>query len=170
MYLLKHLHEAGAKITVCDTVESRLEEARSKYGAEVVGLDAIYDVKCDVYSPSAIGQTVNRDTLPRLKCAIIGGAANNQLSDASMYEAITQRGITYCPDFAINAGGIISVSAEYIPGGWTEKWVTEKSTNIYNTIHKILEESEKRKRFTELVALDLAKDRIRQAEEKKLSK
>jgi leucine dehydrogenase len=166
MYLIKMLKDAGCKVTVCDTVESRLQEAKTKHGVEVVSTDAIYDVKADIYAPCAVGQTVNKATLPRLKCDIIAGAANNQLSDSSMYEMITQRNIVYCPDFAINAGGVISVGGEYLDGGWKEAWVANKVRSIYDTIHRVLTESEKRKRFTEVVALELAKERIRDVEEK----
>jgi leucine dehydrogenase len=154
-------------MTVCDTNKSALEQARKEFGVEVVEPNAIYDQQCHIYSPCAIGQTVNTETVERLKCDIIAGAANNQLVDNSMYARVEAKKIIYCPDFAINSGGIICVAGEYNQGGWKESWVTQKVENIYNTIHKILEESEKRKKFPEVVALELAKERISQAGEKR---
>jgi len=167
-YLLKHLHESGCKLTVCDTNAAALERARKDFGATVVDTDAIYDVECDVYSPNAVGQTVNPDTIKRLKCSVIAGGANNQLLDSAMYKEVTDRKMLYCPDFVINAGGIISVGAEYIPGGWNEKWVAERVEKIYHTIHTVLDESERRNKFPEVVAVELAKERIKATEEKRM--
>lgn len=167
MYLLKHVREAGAKVVVCDTNTEALEQAKRDFGVEVVSTEAIYDVECDIYSPNAIGQTVNSDTVKRLKCDIIAGAANNQLIDSSMHAELESRKILYCPDFVINAGGVISVGAEYVPGGWKESWVREKVNQIYHTLQRVLDESEKRGKFPEVVAVELAKERVQAAEAKR---
>jgi leucine dehydrogenase len=165
IYLIEHLVNAGAKVIVSDTVEARLQDAK-RFSVTVVSPDAIYDQDCDVYAPSAIGQTVNANTVGRLKCSIIAGAANNVLIDSSMYEPLAKKGILYCPDFAINSGGVISVGAEYNAGGWKEGWVAEKVERIGSTIERILMEADKRGKATEVVALELAKERIAAAEEK----
>ena len=159
LYMVKHLQKAGAKVTVCDINQAALEEAR-KAGAQVVELEQIYDVNCDIYCPCAVGQTVNPLTIQRLKCSIIAGAANNQLTDSSVYGLIEQKGILYCPDFAINSGGVINVAAELIPGGWREEWVSQKIRQITATTQRVLDESEKRCKFPEIVAIELAKERI----------
>jgi leucine dehydrogenase len=163
MYLLKHLKDAGAQVTVCDTNQRALEQAKTEFGATVVSTDAIYDVDAEIFSPNAIGQTVNPETLKRLKCQIIAGAANNQLLNTSVYGTIEERKIMYCPDFVINSGGVISVGAEYNDGGWKEGWVREKVMNVFKTTHRVLDESEKRKKFPEVVAVELAKERIADA-------
>ena len=167
MYLLKMLKDAGAKVVASDTNDSYLKKAKEEFGAEIVSTDAIYDVDAQIFSPCAIGQTVNPTTLTRLKCDIIAGAANNQLLDPSVYATIDQKKMLYCPDFVINSGGVISVGGEYSEGGWNEQWVTKKVQNIYHTIHKIMDEASKRNKFPEVVAMELAKERIREAEEKK---
>lgn len=169
MYLIELLKEAGAKIYACDTNEAALKVAKDKFGVEVVSTDAIYDVNAQIYSPSAIGQTVNPQTIKRLKCEIIVGAANNQLLDSSLYQMINDKKITYCPDFLVNAGGVISVGGEYIPGGWNKAWVTQKVMNIYNTTHKVLEQSERRNKFPEIVAVELAKERIKETEARRMT-
>lgn len=165
IYLIEHLVKAGAKVIVSDTQPARIEDAK-RFGVSVVESDAIYDQECDVYAPSAIGQTVNPSTIGRLKCSIIAGAANNVLVDSSMYDGLAKKGILYCPDFAINSGGVISVGAEYSPGGWNQSWVADKVERIGSTIERILNESEKRGKASEVVALELAKERIAAAEEK----
>ena len=55
---------------------------------------------------------IRPETIGRLRCRVIAGAANNQLSDAAMGDELKQRGIVYAPDFAINAGGVINIGEE----------------------------------------------------------
>jgi len=170
LFLVELLKGAGAKTTVCDVREENVRKAKSEYGVDVVTPETIYDVDCDVFSPNAIGQTINPDTIKRIKAPIIAGGANNQLLDSSLYKSINDRNILYCPDFVINAGGVISVGAEYNPGGWKESWVVPKVDNIYNTVHRVQDESEKRGKFPEVVAIELAKERIDDARRKQTSK
>lgn len=167
MYILKELREHGAEVVVCDTNDSSVQEAVAKYGATGVTPDGIYEVPCDVYAPCAVGQTINPTTLQRLDCKIIAGAANNQISDPSVYPLIQKRNILYCPDFVINSGGIICVAGEIAPEGWDRQWVTDKVEGIYTTTCKVLEESEKRGKFPEEVAIELAKERIAAAKRSK---
>lgn len=160
MYLVQLLAEAGAHITVADTHDAAVRKAVSDFGAQAAHLDGIYDVPCDIFSPCAVGQTVNADTLKRLSCSIIAGAANNQLPDRSVYSVFSEKKILYCPDFVINSGGVICVSAELAQGTPDVAWITEKVQGIYATTAKVLEESRARGRFTEEVAVELAKERI----------
>lgn len=162
-YLVELLVNAGAKVVVCDTHRGNVEETVNSFKVKAVSVDEIYDVECDIYSPCAIGQTVNPDTLQRLKCSIIAGAANNQLLNSSVYSIIQRRKMLYLPDFVINSGGVISVGAEYVPGGWSEEWVARKVGAIYDTTHRVMEESDRRGQFPEIVAIALAKERIANA-------
>jgi len=166
IHLVRMLKESGARVVVADTNEDTLKAIKSELEVEVVGLDQIYDVECDVYAPCAIGQTVNPETVKRLRCGIIAGAANNQLSDSKTYNLITEKGILYCPDFVINSGGVISVGAEYNKGGWNKEWVTSKVEGISDTTHKVLDKAEKNGVFPEAAAIELAKERIKAAEKK----
>ncbi|MES2050300.1 MAG: Glu/Leu/Phe/Val dehydrogenase dimerization domain-containing protein [Pseudomonadota bacterium] len=109
----RQLHEAGAKLIVADIDQAALKRAQEELGAEVVGINDIYDVQADIYAPCALGATLNPDTLSRLKAKIVAGGANNQLATADMGEVCRQKGILYAPDFVINAGGIIKVCYEY---------------------------------------------------------
>lgn len=166
MYLLKHLTEAGALVTVCDTNEANVKEAAATYNASVVAPDAIYDVACDIFAPCAVGQTINAQTLPRLSCKIIAGAANNQLPDRSVYSTIVERGILYCPDFVINSGGVICVCAEVAAQRQTTTWIQSKVNDIYATTSKVLDEASRRNKFTEEVAVELAKEVIKAAKDR----
>ena len=160
MYLLEHLVKAKAKVFVCDTNKAALERAEKEYGATVVGLDEIYTVKAQIFSPNAIGQTVNHKTISSLSCDIIAGAANNQLSDPSMYEELAKRQLVYCPDFVINSGGVISVAGELEKGGWNKSWVESKVEKIGETVLSCLKTADKEALPTEVIAVRMAKERI----------
>ena len=110
----RRLHAAGAKLIVADIDEAAIERARAEFGAQVVSVDAIYDVAADIYAPCALGATLNPLTLPRIKASIIAGAANNQLATAEVGDLLRDKGVLYVPDFVINAGGIIKVCYEYL--------------------------------------------------------
>jgi leucine dehydrogenase len=110
----RRLHAAGAKLVVSDIDGDALLRAQAEFGAEIVGLDAIYDVEADIYAPCALGATLNVDTLARLKIGIVAGAANNQLAHGGIGELLRQKGVLYAPDFVLNAGGIIKVCHEHL--------------------------------------------------------
>lgn len=159
-YLVKFLRESGAKVSIADINEKQLRIVSQNYDCKVISLDEVYTTKCDIYAPCALGQTVNNDTLKHLKCDIIAGAANNQLIDDSVYKILEEKGILYCPDFVINSGGVINVAGELLEGGYNEQWVKEKVNAISNTTLKVLNAAKERSKFTEVVALELAKERI----------
>lgn len=165
-YLAEHLVNAGARVVVADTNQKSLSEISKKLKVETVAPDAIYDVDSDIFAPCAVGQTISKHTLSRLKCSIIAGAANNQLSDSSVYGIIEAKEILYCPDFVINAGGVISVAGELEPGGWKESSVKSKVDRIEATTLSILEVSRSTGEFPEKVALRLAREKVAQARAK----
>ena len=80
MEFVKLLRERGAKIFVTDINKALVDKAVNEYGAEAVGLDEIYDVPVDVYSPCALGATVNEQTLPRLNASISSPSGNARIS------------------------------------------------------------------------------------------
>jgi leucine dehydrogenase len=163
MYLVERLVAAGVTVTVSDTREALTADAAKRFGVKVVPADQIYDTECDVFAPCAIGQTINPTTLARLRCKIIAGAANNQLSDSSVYKILRERGIVYCPDFAINSGGVICVGAELAEGGPSIPWIKGKVDAIYTTTGRVLDAAARSGRDAEVVAIELAKERIANA-------
>ncbi len=158
--LAKKLITAGAKVSISDNRPKQLEQASKELGAEVVELNKVYDAKCDVFAPCAIGAIINDETIPRLNCKIIGGAANNQLHEEKDEELLASRNIVYLPDFALNSGGVIMCASEWREGGFNSKWVEGKVAKIYDTISSILKASREESALTGQIALKLAKDRI----------
>jgi leucine dehydrogenase len=111
--LCRLLSEEGAKLVVADVNKANLQRAEA-FGVEIAPVDQIHAVKADVFSPCALGAGLNPKTIPELGAPIICGAANNQLATEADGQALVARGITYAPDYVVNAGGIINVSAEYL--------------------------------------------------------
>ena len=111
--LARRLVEAGAEVILSDIDEGRARATAEELDAEVVAPGAEYDTPCTVYAPCAVGATLNRETIPRLACDIVAGAANNQLGHPGDAEALMERDILYAPDFVINGGGAMAFTLIY---------------------------------------------------------
>ncbi len=122
--------------------------------------DQIFDVECDIFAPCALGAVLNEQTIPRLKCQIVAGAANNQLADdARDSKLLEERGILYAPDFVINAGGLINVYNELL-GGYNRERALRMTRGIYLNLTRVFETA-KRDGVTTAVAADrVAEERI----------
>lgn len=112
-HLCQHLHESGAQLIVADIAPERLRQAKEHFSARAETVERIHAADADVFVPCAMGAVLNDKTIPELRVKIVCGAANNQLAEAADGERLRERGILYCPDYVVNAGGIISVMAEY---------------------------------------------------------
>lgn len=157
--LAEWLKRDGGRIVACDVNPEWTEWAKKTVGAEIVAPDAIYDVACDVFSPSALGATLNDDTIPRLKCKVVAGCANNQLKEPRHAKALQERGILYAPDYVINAGGIINVSCEFDAGGYDEKRSLAKIDNIYRALKDVFATA-KREKITTAEAADKVAEKL----------
>ncbi|MBB1088905.1 Glu/Leu/Phe/Val dehydrogenase [Lysobacter sp. SG-8] len=158
MEYVKLLKERGAKIFVTDINQGLVDKAVSEYGAEAVGLDEIYDVNADVYSPCALGGTVNEQTLPRLKAKVICGAANNQLANNAIGDEVAKRGIVYAPDYAVNAGGVMNVALEIT--GYNRERAMRSMRTIYHNLIRIFEIAERDGIPTYRAADRMAEERV----------
>jgi len=159
-YLVKHLTNEGAEVFISDIYQQTLDRVSSAYNATVVAPQDIYDIDMDIYAPCALGATINDETLSKLKCSIIAGAANNQLRNESIHgKAVTDKGIIYAPDYAINAGGVINCFSEV--HGLSSEWAHTKAEEIYQTIFNIISRSQKEKLPTYQIANAIAEERIK---------
>jgi len=137
--LCRYLREAGADLIVADVQEERARKAAAAYGARVVDPDEIARTACDVFAPCALGGGLGEETIPALRCAIVAGAANNQLADDFDGERLQQRGILYAPDYVVNAGGIL-VTAVELAGG-TASMARRRVAGIRTTIDAVFSEA-----------------------------
>lgn len=157
--LVNHLTKDKANIFINDINPDKLKEVAKKYRANIVVGDSIYDLEMDVYAPCALGATLNSDTIERLKCEIISGAANNQLEDEKTHaNQLKERGIIYAPDFLINAGGLINVYSEI--KRFSREQSLQKTKNIYNTTLEILNKAEQDGITTNEAAISIAQKRL----------
>ncbi len=158
MEFLKLLRERGAKVFVTDINTELVQRAVDDYGSEAVALDDIYDVEADVYSPCALGGTINESTLQRLKCQVICGAANNQLATDEIGDELQRRGILYAPDYAVNAGGLMNVSLEI--DGYNRERAMRMLRTINLNLARIFEISKRDNIPTYKAADRMAEERI----------
>jgi leucine dehydrogenase len=158
MEFIKLLREHGAKVYVTDINPALVEQAVREHGCTAVGLDEIYDTDAEVYSPCALGGTVNEATLPRLKCQIICGAANNQLANEAIGDEVEKRGILYAPDYAVNAGGVMNVSLEI--DGYNRERAMRMMRTIYVNVGRIFQIAKRDSIPTYKAADRMAEERI----------
>jgi leucine dehydrogenase len=138
--LARSLSEQGAELIVADINEAKralAEELRARWSDPETAMQA----EVDVLAPCALGGVINEETIPALRCEIICGAANNQLSREELAEVLAQRGIVYAPDFIANAGGIIHAAEEHA-GEHDPDRVAKRVEGIHDVVAEILEESE----------------------------
>ncbi len=131
--LAEHLARDGATLTISDIYPEKVKRVAEKVNARVVSPESIIDVDADIFCPCALGAIVNDESIPRFKCKIIAGGANNQLKDEQKHgQMLIDRGIMYAPDYAINAGGLINVYNEL--EGYSQERALKQAEGIYDTI------------------------------------
>lgn len=158
MALAERLHRSGATLIVTDLDPRKTEYACQRFNAKVVASEAICQQNCEIFSPCGLGGIINADSIPHLRCAIIAGAANNQLAEDSDEQLLRDRGILYVPDFAINAGGLIYASMRF--AGEAQSRIDEKLHCLPATIRELLDDA-KDKALTPLqTAILMAQQRI----------
>ena len=131
-YLAELLHKEGAELVVADIDKAKVERVLADFGAKAVGPDEIHAVQGHVFAPCALGGIINDQTIPQLRVDIVAGGANNQLAEERHGDMLEAQGITYAPDYVINAGGLVNVNAEL--QGWTMERARNKAGEIYYTI------------------------------------
>jgi len=158
-HLARYVHSDGGKIVVTDINKEAVQRVVDDFGATAVEPDAIYDVACDVFAPCALGAVINDKTIPRLKCKIIAGSANNQLEEDRHGDELAKRGILYAPDFVINAGGLINVYEEL--ERYNPERAKQKVSQLYDAIRNIVFAAKKKNISTNMAATQVAEERMR---------
>ena len=99
------LIEARATVVVSDPATDRVRSLVDRLGIEAVPPDMAIATDCDVFSPCAIGGVLTEESIPKLRCRVVAGSANNQLGSPEDAERLRVAGILYAPDYVINVGG-----------------------------------------------------------------
>ena len=158
--LIEYLAKENATIYVSDINKEILKNITNKYKVRSFNNSELYSIDLDIFSPCALGGILNSESIKKLKCKIVAGAANNQLEDDKTHDIeLKEKNIIYVPDFLINAGGVISVYHEQIQDLSKEK-VFAMTENIYSKVEDVLKLSSKNNISTNVSAMKIALDRI----------
>ena len=161
--LLELLYSERAEILVYDIKSDVLEKAQARFSkVKIISEEEVFTTECDVFSPCSVGAIINEESLKTLKCSIIAGGANNQLSHPSIGKKLLDKQILYIPDFIINSGGLIYVSS-YLSPKKSNEWIENKIQGIAQTINKVCELSQSEAVDTAEMALILAKGKIKRS-------
>lgn len=153
--LCQRLHRAGARLVVADVDQNLTSRARREFGAQVVEIDRIHSASADAFSPNALGAVLNSETIPELGAPVVCGGANNQLATTRSGHALLERGVTYAPDYVVNAGGIINVMAEF--HGEPASGVEARVLAIGERVSKLLERARTERRPPNEIADEVAR-------------
>src|SRR5215469_7631250 len=135
--LAGELAEAGARVLVSDVDESRAAAT----GCETVPPERVVETEVDVYSPCAVGGTLNAESIPGLACRAVAGCANNQLAEPEDADRLRERGIAYAPDYVVSAGGIIQLIG-LEDEGWDEAQLEERLAGVGETLRELLADAD----------------------------
>lgn len=152
------LAEAGATLTIADIRSEAVEAVSKATGGRSVGVDEAHAVKADVFAPCALGAVLNARTIPEIGAPIVCGAANNQLAQPGDDRRLAEAGILYCPDYLVNAGGLISVARGVT--GDDEARIAGRIGDIPATLTAVLERAETEHLAPGAAADSLARMRI----------
>jgi len=158
-YLLaRHLHQAGARLTVTDINRNNVERAVKEFNATAVSADAIHKVPCDIFAPCALGAIINDLSIHQLQTTIIAGAANNQLAHSYHGQLLHEKGILNAADFVINAGGLIFAASKYLHTH--EDIVNEQIDGIGTSLLEIFQRSNEENRPASEIADRMAQEKL----------
>lgn len=154
----RELRSRGAKVMASELDPGRAEDAERTLGVEIVDTSAEFDPECDIFAPCAMGGILHDLTLPRLRCRIVAGSANNVLASPHHGDGLHERGILYVPDFAINAGALVRGATFHRTGERVPMETIED--RIGSAVHGILESAVSEDRPPARVALEVAEARL----------
>ena len=157
-HLARRLAADGARLVVTDVDLSKKAIAEELGATWVDPAGALFE-EVDVVAPCALGGQLDHASVPRLRCRVVAGAANNQLADTSVDALLAERNILWAPDFVANAGGIINISVE-IDGEYSEARADERVRAIGDTLRSIYADVDESGRTPLAAAMELARQRI----------
>ncbi len=160
--LAELLRDAGASVLLSDLEEARAAETAERLGTRSVPVADVIGTPTDVFAPCATGRVLTAETIPHLRCRVVAGAANNQLSTPDDGDRLREAGVLYAPDFVINAGGVIHLAGSETLG-WDEATMAKRLEGIGETLVDVFEAAERDRISTAAAAERLAHRRIEAA-------
>jgi valine dehydrogenase (NAD+) len=158
--LVGHLVGDGARVTVADVRQEAVDALVAAHGVASAPAVAAHTLPCDIYAPCALGGVLSAETIPTLRCAAVVGAANNQLADPTCADRLQAARVLYAPDYVVNAGGIINIAQEQVPGGYDRARAYAKVALVADTVRTVLRTAEAEGTTTATAADRLAERRL----------
>jgi leucine dehydrogenase len=154
----KRCARAGAKLVLSDVDAGKRRLAEELGARWIAEPERVLEAEVDVLAPCALGGILDEESVPRLRCRIIAGAANNQLAEEHIADVLTARGILWAPDFVVNAGGLINIAEEI--GTYDPAVARRRVRGIAGTLRKIFEDAEAMGATPLTAAMELARRRL----------
>ena len=114
--------------------------------------------RCDVFAPCAVARVIDPESVGRLHCSIVAGAANDTLSHRADAELLAARDITYVPDFVANAGGVVDIHG--LRMGWDEHRMRQEVLKIGDRTEHVLAAADRQGQTPLLYAEEMAAERL----------
>ena len=144
--LIDHLLEDGAEVVVAD-VDTDAVRALLRVHPRVRAVDDFDDPgararsTCSARTPSAVPST----TRPSMRCvpgssAVAPTTSSSSEGEGGTADRLLARGITYAPDFLVNAGGVIQVSDEL--HGFDMHRARERTATIFEHTLEVLRDAD----------------------------
>ncbi|WP_394828910.1 Glu/Leu/Phe/Val dehydrogenase dimerization domain-containing protein [Pendulispora albinea] len=157
--LVGRLVRAGARVTISDVAEDRVAKLAAEFGVASVAPEAAAATDCDIFAPCATGGVLNARSIPELRCAVVAGAANNQLATPEDDARLHERGILYAPDFVASAGGVLhGVGLEL--WRWSEAQVDRAVEQLGDTLLEVFAKARAERIGTHAAAEKLARAKL----------
>lgn len=156
--LARRLAEAGCWVSVADVDPVRALDVAKQVGGRVIDPNDVLTTPCDVLAPCANARVINRDNVADLRCRVVAGGANDVLATDDVADLLAQQGITYVPDFVINAGGVIHIHA--LRSDWGADKLQESLLAIGDRVGALLRQAEATGGTPVSVAVGLASQRL----------
>jgi leucine dehydrogenase len=155
--LARRCARAGAKLLVADVDEGK-QRLAEELGGRWLSPEKALEAETEILAPCALGGILTDDTVPRLRCRIIAGAANNQLADDRIADLLSARGILWAPDFVANAGGVINIAEEL--GEYDTATARRRVRGIADTLRRIFDDADSIGATPLTAAMELARRRL----------
>ena len=161
-HLVGHLVDEGAEVVVTDPYAPAVTALLETYPGvrSVDDTDTLIREPLDIYAPCALGGALDDESIEVLTAQVVCGAANNQLAHPGIEKRLQERGITYAPDYCVNAGGVIQVADEL--EGFDFNRAKLRATSIYDTTLRVLEHAKAEGISPSLAADRMAEQRMRE--------
>jgi glutamate dehydrogenase/leucine dehydrogenase len=158
--LIEYLLASEVEVMFSEVHEEIIRRYRDESGFQFVPADEVYFTESDVFAPCALGDVLNADTTPLLKCKVIAGGANNQLSTTGDAEKLRERGILYAPDYVVNVGGAMAITGiEAL--GWSQEEAERKVVeSVRAALQRIFDMAEAENITTDMAACRIAEERL----------